>query len=195
MKKLVLIITSFFLITALFGQEQQPQKIQQQKVTKEVKSAQSKDEQPQRYINNKTTTANESISYSVGRDGVQHVVREEKKPEDFSTETIEAVKEQLKELYGPYYEKYGEPKLGGYAEIYERCEFIPLNAAPSGIVNILSLGIKDKYNPEKIYQDNLKKFNPETFNVLKYQIDYYAKEDQYYRLYETNTVLKINKLD
>lgn len=193
MKKFILIISSFFLITTLFSQEQQSETIQQQKITKDLKAGQVENRSAPKYISSKTTNADYPITYSVGRDGVQHVVREEKKLEDFSAETITTVKKQLKELYGTYYEEYGVPNIVFYAEFYERCEFIPLSTAPSGVKNILSLNVMDKYNPENIYHDNLTEFNAGEFNVLKYRINYNNKTAQYYRIYDTDTVLKIKK--
>ena len=195
MKKLVLITTSLFLISTIFGQEQQPERIQQQKTTTNAKSVQVNEGETPNQLSTKTTSADYPITYSVGSDGVQHVVKEVKNPEDFSTETITAVEKQLKELYGEYYEEYGAPNIGFYAEFYERCEFIPLSSVTSGIQNISSLDVKDKYNPEKIYHDNLQEFNAEKFNVLKYQFEYYNETDQYYRIYNTDMVLKINKLN
>lgn len=115
-------------------------------------------------------------------------------PKDVSSQ----VKKQLKEVYGDYYDTYIKDQPGQiefFTNFYKRCEFISLNDAPSGIKNISSLDIKEKYNPEYIYHDNLKTFNIEKFNVLKYQFNFYNKEDLYYRIYKTNTVLKINKLD
>lgn len=192
MKKLVLIVSSFFLITTIFGQEKQSEKIQQLKENE--RSVQIKNVEAPNQVSSKATNSNQPVSYYVGRDGVQRVVKAERTIEDFSTETIKTVKKQLKELYGEHYSEYGEPNIVFYAQIYERCEFIPLSDAPSGVKNISSLNVKDKYNPEKIFHDNLNEFSVENFNVLKYSFDYYNTTDTYYRIYATDTVVNIKGL-
>lgn len=104
---------------------------------------------------------------------------------------------QLKEVYGPYYTTYYEGEtetIQFYVDFFNRCEFIPLSEAPEGIDNISVLGLLDKYNPEEIYHDNSTTFNADDFILLKYRFDYDNKTDRYFRIYQTNTVLKINKV-
>lgn len=193
MKKLVLITTSLFIINTAYSQEQQAENIQQNKITTTLKLGHPENENTSRHVSSKTANTNYPITYTVDRNGKQRVVKAEKKPEDFKEKTIKTVTRQLKELYGPYYGEYGPQSIVSSATFYEQCEFIPLSMAPPGIKNISSLNVKEKYNPEVIYHDNLTTFNAETFNVLKYQFNYYKKSVQYYRIYNSDTVLKIKK--
>lgn len=103
---------------------------------------------------------------------------------------------QLKVIYGDYYQTHIKDSpdiIKLYKEFYERCELISRDEAPSTIANISSLDLKDKYNPEKIKHDFMESFDEKKFIVLKYQFDFYNKTDKYYLIYNTNTVLKINK--
>lgn len=113
-------------------------------------------------------------------------------------EVKSSVLKQLKEIFGDHYQtsiKERPDQIKFYTEFYQRCEFIPLSSAPSEIKNISSLALLDKYNPSEIHHDNLNKFNANNFNVLKYRFNYYNKKDQYYKIYNTITVLKINKIN
>lgn len=193
MKKLVLITSTLFLSTFLFGQEQTPQKIQQ--LNKSETSAKVINGDDAQQLSTKNENTNQPVSYTVGRDGVQHTVGEEKEPIIFSVAILKTVEKQLKELFGEYYEEYGAPNIEMYAAFFERCEFISIDKVNSDITNISTLELKDKYNPEEIYHDNFQVFNPEEFNVLKYQLNLYSTTDQYYRIYNTDSVLKINKLN
>lgn len=113
----------------------------------------------------------------------------------FQKNNDEIIKDHLKELYGEYYDEYGEPNISFYTEYYQRCEFISLSEAPVGVTNISSLSIKDKYNPEKIYhENNMETFDQAGFNLFKYSIDRYAEKDLYFRVYTTDIVLKVNGL-
>lgn len=190
MKKLFLLSTSLILACSIFSQEKGSERLQNKKINKNVKSAQIKEVSP---INQSVnTSSNEPVSYSIGPDGVQRVVREAKTEADFSPETIELVKNNLMELYGDYYKVYGESDIISSAEFYERCEFISLRQAPEDIPNISSLDLIDKYNYEKVHQNkNMEEFDPSAFNVFKYRIDDYAKNDLYYKIYSTGIVLKI----
>jgi|SRR5690554_94299 len=194
MKKLLLLSTSLILACSIFSQEQGSERLQNKKINKNVKSAQIKEVSP---INQSVnTSSNEPVSYSIGPDGVQRVIREAKTQADFSPETIELVKSNLMELYGDYYKVYGESDIISSAEFYERCEFISLRQAPEDIPNISSLDLIDKYNYEKVHQNkNMEEFNPSIFNVFKYRIDDYAKNDLYYKIYSTGIVLKVKGLN
>lgn len=112
-------------------------------------------------------------------------------------EVKDKVIKQLKEIFGDEYKVMIEDRpdqMQFFTDFYLRCEYIPIDEAPSGLRNISSLDLFDKYNPGKIQHDNLNEFNADKFNVLKYRFNYYNKEDQYFRVYNTDTVLKINKL-
>jgi|SRR5690554_1879844 len=196
MEKLVLIFTSFLLMSSVLGQEKQSKPIQNQSLNKNVESTQVKEvATEQKSTINTHSNSNQPISYTVGSDGMQRVVRDKKTLDDFTAQTIEEVKRQLKELYGDYYAEYGEPNIAFNADFYERCEFISLASAPNNIPNISSLDVKNKYNPEKIYHDNIAEFNKGNFNFLKYSFDYYIETVQYYKIYNTNMVLKIKGLN
>ena len=69
-----------------------------------------------------------------------------------------------------------------------------MEEAPSDIDNISTLSIKDKYNPDEITHDYIDSFDESPFIVLKYQFNFYNETDLYYKIYDTNTALKINKL-
>lgn len=108
-----------------------------------------------------------------------------------STESL-LIQKHLKEVFGEYYKVYGEARLDLFTDFYNRCEFIPLNEAPKHPVNISNLRIKHKYNSAlKQHETEMKKLDVAAFNVFKYQIDYYKEQDQYFRIYKTNTVLKV----
>lgn len=192
MKRLTLITTTFLFSTFLLGQEQTKTRKETHLLKQSKISSQT--------ISGKENKQNEEegsqpVSYQVGRNGVQSTIQEEQKPKEFNAATVERVERQLKDLFGEYYKEYGAPNLEFYTEFYERCEFIPLsetNNAPIS-TNLSELDVKDKYNPEVIKHDTIETFNADTFNVLKYRLDYYNKADVYYRIYNTDMILKINK--
>lgn len=102
------------------------------------------------------------------------------------------VQKHLKEVFGEHYKVYGQPRLDFFMEFYNRCEFIPLENAPKYPTNISNLVIKHKYNSAiKEHETEMKKLDESEFNMFKYQIDYYKEQDQYFKIYKTNTVLKI----
>lgn len=145
------------------------------------------------------SSTNYPVSYTVGRDGVQRVVREEKAITDFSNEVITKVQSLLKELFGSSYEELGESNLAYYAAIYERSEIISINDIPAefknSIPNIADLAIKDKYNPTEIYSNTtVNNFDLNAFNLFKYRVDYHKGSDLYFKIYSTDKVLKINRL-
>lgn len=103
------------------------------------------------------------------------------------------VKNQLKEVYGDSYKEYGESRLDFFTDFYNRCEFIPLEKAPANISNISEKRLMDKYSKEPmVHNYEMSEFNRASFNVYKYFLDYYRSDVQYYKIYNTNTVLKIN---
>lgn len=109
----------------------------------------------------------------------------------------EVVLHQLELIYGEYYESQilnNPNQIQFFTDFYERCEFIPVEEAPSDIDNISTLSIKDKYNPDEITHDYIDSFDESPFIVLKYQFNFYNETDLYYKIYDTNTALKINKL-
>lgn len=116
-----------------------------------------------------------------------------------SEENIEVlVKTHLEELYGDYYQKYignNPEKLQQLIDFYKRCEFIPHEDISNDIVfeNISTLYLKDKYNPNVIQHDNSTIFEIESFNIFKYFLNKYNSEDIYYKVYDTDIILKINK--
>lgn len=115
-----------------------------------------------------------------------------------SKQVEKQVVKQLKEVFGTEYNvsiKDKPDQIQFYTDFFLRCEYVSLNEAPSTVENISSLDVMEKYNPTKIHHDNLNEFDAKKFNVLKYRFNYYNKKDQYYRIYNTDTVLKINKLD
>ncbi len=106
------------------------------------------------------------------------------------------VLKQLKEIFGSSYKTSIEERpdqIQFFTDFYLRCEYIPLSEAPTALKNISNLELFDKYNPGKIKHEHLKQFNAEKFNVLKYRYNYYDKKDQYFRIYKTDWVLKVNK--
>lgn len=105
----------------------------------------------------------------------------------------QVVEQQLKDLYGEYYSAYGENRLDYYKSIYDRIEFLTGDYIPAEVPNISTVTVKEKYNPSVIQHDNLTSFNQDHFNVFKYHIPYESKTDVYYRLYNTNVVMKIKK--
>lgn len=120
---------------------------------------------------------------------------QEKNQDITKLENYTKVKEDLKEVYGGYFDEKTENNtelIMTYLALYNRCEFISINEAPNA-QNIANLNIKDKYNPSIIKHDNFTEFNPEKFNIAKYFIDLYSDEDLYYRIYDTDKVLHIKK--
>lgn len=114
-----------------------------------------------------------------------------------SQEINQKVDLQLKEVFGEYYSMYIEGKpdqLEFYSNFYKRCEYLSIDNAPEGIDNISILELLEKYNPNVIVHDNISVFDETKFNILKYRFDYYNNTDRYFRIYNTNVVLKINKL-
>lgn len=112
-----------------------------------------------------------------------------------SNDFTAVVEKQLHEVFGDYYSEYIEGKddmKEYYSEFYSRCEFISMTDAPSDIENVSGLMLIEKYNPEFIQHDGIDVFEESEFNVLKYRINYQDASDQYYRIYNTDVVLKIN---
>lgn len=192
MKKTILIAILFITPALLFGQTPPLVKSHAVKTTKISAHTMSVEETEQESVNEEN---NQTVSQKKSDNNASQATKEKQVSKELSSTTLAQVKNQLKELFGEYYEEYGAPNLEFYAEFYERCEFIPLsetNNAPV-ITNLSELDVKDKYNPEKIKHDTIETFNPDTFNVLKYRLDYYNKTDVYYRIYNTDMILKINK--
>lgn len=166
---------------------------------KAVTSSPASTPSPNSISSSQTRATNAPISYAVGKNGVQRVVKEEKQLTDYNTETIVEVEKLLKEFYGPYYNELGAPNRAEYAAFYERCEYISLSVIPveyqNEIPNISTLAIKDKYNPTEVYNNtNEQGFELSNFNPFKYRINHYKENDLYFKIYNTNTVLKINGL-
>ncbi|HTO38126.1 MAG TPA: hypothetical protein VL021_06860 [Brumimicrobium sp.] len=105
------------------------------------------------------------------------------------------ITQHLKDLFGEHYNTYGsnDEAVAFYTDFYDRCEFLTANEIPAIVPNISTLMVKSKYNPEVIFHDNISVFNIETFNVFKYNLNFNSSQNLYYRIYNTNTVLKINK--
>lgn len=111
--------------------------------------------------------------------------------------TEELIIQNLKDLFGEYYNTYVESQpevIDIYTDYYNRCEYLTADNIPVEIPNISTLIVLDKYNPSVIMHDNISVFKPELFNIFKYSINRYSNEDLYYRIYNTDVVLKINKL-
>ncbi|MBW7869050.1 MAG: hypothetical protein H3C31_12065 [Brumimicrobium sp.] len=111
-----------------------------------------------------------------------------------NTYTSDAQK-YLKEIYGSYYEHYfSTPEsIEFYANLISRIEYLPVANSPANLMNLSELVLKSKYNPEVIIHDNLTTFDPSHFNPIKYFYNYESNEDQYFRIYNTEWVLKIHK--
>lgn len=105
------------------------------------------------------------------------------------------VKSLLSDYYGDYYNQYvgsNENIIEAYTKFYELCEIIHLEDAPNEIPNISSLRLKNKYNPKS--QKELINVDAQTFNVFRYSIVPSQERDLYYRIYNTNLVLKVRKI-
>src|SRR5690554_6344405 len=88
------------------------------------------------------------------------------KKDELNNEVID----QLKVIYGESFKNHildNPSKLEFYIKFYERCQFIPERKAPSGIKNISTLYLKDKYNLSKIKHEYIKTFKETDFIVLK----------------------------
>lgn len=103
------------------------------------------------------------------------------------------ISNQLKEVYGDSYKQYGEPRIEFFTDFYNRCEFVSLDKAPPELINISELRLINKYSKTQMNHDfNMKEFDRANFNVFKYFLNYYSADAQYFKIYNTNTVLKIN---
>lgn len=191
MKKTILIAILFITPALLFGQTPPLVKSHAVKTTKISAHTMSVEETEQESVNEEN---NQTVSQKKSDNNASQATKEKQVSKELSSTTLAQVKNQLKEFFGEYYEEYGAPNLEFYAEFYARCVFVPLDEVNDThlISNLSALDLKDKYNPEVIKHD-FETFDPDTFNVFKYHLDYYNQTDVYYRVYDTDLVLKIHK--
>lgn len=116
----------------------------------------------------------------------------------FSENIRTIVISKLQQVYGSYYDQLVRGKksiLSSYADFYQRCEIIPISEAPTSLQNITSVGLIEKYNPSYVYGEQSNGFVEENFNLFIYRFNVLNKEDLYFKLYNSDYVLKINKLN
>ncbi len=95
-------------------------------------------------------------------------------------------------VYGNVASQLDAAQIAWLDNCLNRSEIIPTGAVPvaeTEMALLSSLPLQDKYTEVSSSET----FNSATFNPLIYSIDYFKKTDQYFRIDNTNFVLKIHK--
>lgn len=107
--------------------------------------------------------------------------------------TIGPAEHLIAEVYGSHVSAMSYEQLSWLNSCLERCEIIPLSMIETGmeIQNLNEVPLLDKYSEESIVEDtgeDLLAVNP-----LKYMINFFLEKDQFFRIADSEFVLKVNK--
>jgi len=105
---------------------------------------------------------------------------------------IAKVEKDAAEVFKNHMEYAGKQFMPVYIERLSRLSIEDEAISPNEGYQLLSdIALIDKYNPE-ITRDNAQTFKPETFNALKYAIEYESKSVKKIRVDNTGYVLVIH---
>lgn len=92
--------------------------------------------------------------------------------------------------------QYAQPAyIPDYVNILSRTEVTTTATYTSGYVLLSTVLLKDKCNPDLV-RDNATNFDPDNFNPLKYNLDYYPKNtDKAYKVDGTSYIIIIHHVN
>lgn len=101
--------------------------------------------------------------------------------------------EKIAQVYGTYTSNLSLEQKNWQLNCLSRCEVILMSSSELASISYLelsSLGLQTKF-VNSLTADTT--YDVNTFNPLKYHIDFFQNVDQYYRIGSSNYVLKVHK--
>lgn len=95
--------------------------------------------------------------------------------------------EKIAQVYGETAASMSTEQLNWVNNCLSRCEVIASESSVSTVKDIADVPLNNKYT--SVVADA--NYDAATFNPLKYRFDFFKKEDQYFRLFDSGKILKI----
>lgn len=100
---------------------------------------------------------------------------------------------RISAVYGSSISQLNAAQIGWLDNCLERSEIISLGDVPQASAANMTMLSAVPLQTKFAAPEQPEAFNPTTFNPLIYAIDYFRKTDQYFRIDQTDFVLKIHK--
>jgi len=112
-------------------------------------------------------------------------------PEDSYAQASGSYESKIAEAYGTYTSQLSVDQLNWLNNCLGRCT-VSETAYAEGetIKNLSSVSLNKKFVSTLAYDDT---YDAATFNPLKYNINFFDKKDQYFRIFNTGYVLKVKR--
>jgi len=98
---------------------------------------------------------------------------------------------KIAEVYGAYQSQLTEEQLAWISNCLGRCSVSEQPyVAGEALKNLSALSLNKKFVSTLAYDTG---YDAGNFNPLKYNINFFLKKDQYFRIFNTGYVLKVSK--